>query len=314
MISAPFNVACGHCRNCEEGLTNYCLRANEPGIAGAAYGFADMGPWQGGQAEVLRVPWADFNCLRLPEDAREKQDDYVMLSDIFPTGWHAVRMSGLRPGETIVIYGSGPVGCIAALSATTMGASRVMVVDRHPDRLRLAEQVGAIPVDDSKGSPVDQVMEHTNGMGADRGAECVGYQAHDPRGHEDNSATVNDLVSSVRFTGGIGTIGVYVPQDPGGPNELAKHGKAPFDFGSFWFKGQHMGTGQCPVKRYNRYLRSLIAEDKGQAVPDRFPRPASRPGTRSLQALRCPGRRLDEGCPTPRAGGPTWTLGFGRLR
>ena len=262
MISAPFNVACGHCRNCEEGLTNYCLRANEPGIAGAAYGFADMGPWQGGQAELLRVPWADFNCLRLPEDAREKQDDYVMLSDIFPTGWHAVRMSGLRPGETIVIYGSGPVGCMAALSAITMGASKVMVVDRHPDRLRLAEQVGAIPVDDSKGSPVDQVLEHTNGMGADRGAECVGYQAHDPRGHEDNSATLNNLVSSVRFTGGIGTIGVYVPQDPGGPNELAKHGKAPFDFGSFWFKGQHMGTGQCPVKRYNRYLRSLIAEDK----------------------------------------------------
>ena len=86
MISAPFNVACGHCRNCEEGLTNYCLRGNEPGIAGAAYGFADMGPWQGGQAELLRVPWADFNCLRLPEDAREKQDDYVMLSDIFPIG------------------------------------------------------------------------------------------------------------------------------------------------------------------------------------------------------------------------------------
>jgi len=158
MISAPFNVACGHCRNCEEGLTNYCLRANEPGIAGAAYGFADMGPWQGGQAELLRVPWADFNCLRLPEDATEKQDDYVMLSDIFPTGWHSVRMSGLRPGESIVIYGAGPVGCMAALSAATMGASKVMVVDRHPDRLRL------------------------------------------------------------------GTIGVYVPQDPGGPNELAKHG------------------------------------------------------------------------------------------
>jgi threonine dehydrogenase-like Zn-dependent dehydrogenase len=151
---------------------------------------------------------------------------------------------------------------MAALSATTMGASKVMVVDRHPDRLRLIEQTGAIGVDDSKGSPVDQVMEHTNGMGADRGAECVGYQAHDPRGHEDNSATLNDLVSSVRFTGGIGTVGVYVPQDPGGPNELAKHGKAPLDFGSFWFKGQHMGTGQCPVKHYNRYLRSLIAEGK----------------------------------------------------
>jgi hypothetical protein len=124
MISAPFNVACGHCRNCEEQRTNYCLRANKPGIAGAAYGFADMGPWQGGQAELLRVPWADFNALVLPEDARDKQDDYVMLSDIFPTGWHAMKMSGLLPGETIVIYGGGPVGSMAALSAIIMGAAK----------------------------------------------------------------------------------------------------------------------------------------------------------------------------------------------
>jgi glutathione-independent formaldehyde dehydrogenase len=171
-------------------------------------------------------------------------------------------MSGLLPGETIVIYGGGPVGNMAALSAITMGAAKVMVVDRHPDRLRLAEQIGAIPIDDSKGSPVEQVMEQTNGLGADRGAECVGYQAHDPQGHENNSLTLNDLVQSVRFTGGIGTVGVYVPEDPGGPDDLAKHGKARFDFGEFWFKGQAMGSGQCPVKRYNRYLRSLIHEGK----------------------------------------------------
>ena len=263
MVSAPFNVACGHCQNCEHELTSYCLRANpDPGIAGAAYGFADMGPYAGGQAEQLRVPWADFNCLRLPEDARERQDDYVMLSDIFPTGWHAVQMSGLQPGETIVIYGGGPVGLMAALSATTRGAAKVMVVDRHPDRLRLAGQIGAIAIDDSKGSPVDQVKEHTSGLGADRGCECVGYQAHDPQGHEDNSVTLNELIQSVRFTGGIGTVGVYVPQDPGAPDDLAKHGMALFDFGGFWFKGQHMGTGQCPVKRYNRHLRNLIAQDK----------------------------------------------------
>jgi threonine dehydrogenase-like Zn-dependent dehydrogenase len=263
MVSAPFNVACGHCQNCEHELTSYCLRANpDPGIAGAAYGFADMGPYAGGQAEQLRVPWADFNCLRLPEDARERQDDYVMLSDIFPTGWHAVQMSGLQPGETIVIYGGGPVGLMAALSATIKGAAKIMVVDRHPDRLRLAGQIGAIAIDDSKGSPVDQVKEHTSGLGADRGCECVGYQAHDPQGHEDNSVTLNELIQSVRFTGGIGTVGVYVPQDPGAPDDLAKHGMALFDFGGFWFKGQHMGTGQCPVKRYNRHLRNLIAQDK----------------------------------------------------
>lgn len=263
MISAPFNVSCGHCENCEHGLTNYCLYANpDPKIAGAAYGFADMGPWAGGQAELLRVPWADFDALRLPEDARERQDDYVMLSDIFPTGYHAVEMSGLQPGETIVILGGGPVGQMAALSAITKGASKVMVVDRHPDRLRLAQEIGAMPIDDSTVNPVEAVMQETNGLGADRGAECVGYQAHDPQGHENNSMTLNELVESVRFTGGIGTVGVYVPMDPGGPDDLAKQGKARFEFGNFWFKGQHMGTGQCPVKRYNRHLRSLIAENK----------------------------------------------------
>ncbi|MBW0100878.1 glutathione-independent formaldehyde dehydrogenase [Pseudonocardia sp. KRD291] len=262
MVSAPFNVSCGHCTNCEHGLTNYCLVANVEGMAGGAYGFADMGGWAGGQAEYLRIPWGDFQCLRLPEDAKEKQNDYVMLSDIFPTGWHAVEMSGLVPGETIVIYGGGPVGQMAALSASVKGAAKVMVVDRHPDRLKLAEQIGAIPIDDSKGSPVDQVMEQTGGRGADRGAECVGYQAHDPQGNEDNALTLNNLVASVKFTGGIGTVGVFVPQDPGGPDELSQQGKARFDFGNFWFKGQQMGCGQAPVKRYNRHLRDLIAADK----------------------------------------------------
>jgi glutathione-independent formaldehyde dehydrogenase len=263
MISAPFNVSCGHCENCEHGLTNYCLVANpDPKIAGAAYGFADMGPWPGGQAELLRVPWADFDALRLPEDARARQDDYVMLSDIFPTGWHAVEMSGMLPGETIVIFGGGPVGQMAALSAVTKGAAKVMVVDRHPDRLRLAEEIGAMTIDDSKVNPVEAVMEETKGLGADRGCECVGYQAHDPEGHENNSLTLNDLVESVRFTGGIGTVGVYVPQDPGAPDDLSRQGKSRFEFGNFWFKGQHMGTGQCPVKRYNRHLRNLIAQEK----------------------------------------------------
>ena len=80
-VCLPFNVACGHCQNCERGLPNYCLTANPP-IAGAAYGFADMGPYQGGQAELLRVPWADFNCLRLPPEASEKQTDFVMLAGL----------------------------------------------------------------------------------------------------------------------------------------------------------------------------------------------------------------------------------------
>ena len=130
-VCMPFNVSCGTCKNCEKGLTGFCLRAN-PGVAGAAYGFAGMGPWAGGQAEYLRVPWADFNCLELPADAPQKNLDYVMLADIFPTGYHATEMAGVLPGESVVIYGAGPVGLMAALSATLRGASKVMVVDPPP--------------------------------------------------------------------------------------------------------------------------------------------------------------------------------------
>ena len=187
-VAVPFNVGCGFCRNCERGLSAFCLTTN-PGMAGAAYGFADMGPYRGGQAEYLRVPYGDYNCLKLPPDAEERQDDYVMLADIFPTGWHATELAGLQPGELIVIYGAGPVGLMAAHSAMIKGACMVMVVDRHPDRLKLVEKAGAIPIDDSKGSPVDQIMELTDGRGADRGCECVGYQAHDPQGHEHPNMT-----------------------------------------------------------------------------------------------------------------------------
>jgi len=265
-VVLPFNVACGHCKNCERGLTNYCLTAQPvPEWAGAAYGFADMGPWAGGQAELLRVPWGDFNCLRLGEDAEERSSDYVMLADIFPTGYHATEMAGVKPGDQTVIYGAGPVGLMAALSATIKGASKVMVVDRHPDRLRLAESIGAIAIDDSKVDPVQAVLEQTMGLGADNGCECVGYQAHEPSGDEKPNLTLNRLVQSVRFTGRIGTVGVYVPQDPGAADELAKQGQVAFDIGLHWFKGQTMGTGQAPVKKYNRQLRDLIAA--GKATP-----------------------------------------------
>jgi glutathione-independent formaldehyde dehydrogenase len=263
MVCLPFNISCGHCKNCERGLTGFCLTTN-PGTAGAAYGYAGMGPYNGGQAEMLRVPYADFNCLKLPEDAKEKEEDYVMLSDIFPTGWHATELAGLKPGDSAVIYGCGPVGLMAAHSAMIKGASKVMIIDRHPDRLHLAEQIGAIPIDDSKGSHVEKVLELTDGQGADCGCECVGYQCHDPAGHEVPNMTMNDLVKSVRATGGIGVVGVFVSKDPGGADALAKKGGMAFDFGKFFEKGQHMGTGQANVKAYNRYLCDLIHQDRAK--------------------------------------------------
>ena len=263
-VCLPFNIGCGFCENCERGLTGYCLTVN-PGFAGGAYGFAGMGPYSGGQAELLRVPYGDFNCLVLPPDAQEKESDYVMLSDIFPTGYHATELAGVKPGDTVVIYGAGPVGLMAAYSANLKGASKVMVVDTHKDRLKLAEEIGAIAVDDTEGGGVDRILALTGGKGADRGCECVGYQCCNMHREEVPNLTMNNLVKTVKSTGGIGVVGVFLPEDPGAKDKLAKEGKLAFDFGQFWVKGQHVATGQANVKAYNRKLCNLI--EAGKAKP-----------------------------------------------
>ena len=262
-VALPFNIACGFCKNCERGFTNACLTANTDGV-GAAYGYAGMGPYSGGQAELLRVPYADFNCFVLPNDAEEKQNDYVMLTDIWPTGWHATELAGLQAGESVVIYGCGPVGLFAAYSAIIRGARQVMIVDRHEDRLKLAEEIGAIPIDDSKEDPVSRVLKLTGGEGADKGCECVGWQAHDPVEGEVPNDTMNKLVRSVRATGAIGVVGVFPAEDPNAPDPLMQKGQLAFDFGLFFTKGLRMGTGQTPVKAYNRMLCQLIATGKAK--------------------------------------------------
>jgi len=267
MVCMPFNIGCGRCENCETGLTGFCLTMN-PGTAGAAYGFAGMGPYEGGQAEYLRVPFGDFNCLTLPEDAAEKENDYVMLSDIFPTGYHATELACVQPGDSVVIYGAGPVGLMAAHSASIKGAGKIMVVDNQKDRLKLAEEFGAIPIDFSKGSAVEQVLELTNGKGADKGCECVGYQCCDKHGVEHSNITMNELVMAVKATGKIGVVGVFVAQDPKSKEPLQKEGHMAFDFGNFWMKGQSIATGQANVKSYNRQLCTLISA--GKANPSKI--------------------------------------------
>lgn len=262
-VCLPFNVSCGYCQNCESGQTSACLTLN-PGQAGAAYGYADMGPFEGGQAELLRVPYGDFNCLKLPEGAEEKQKDYVMLADIFPTGYHATELADVQPGESVAIFGAGPVGLMAAYSAVLRGAGKVMIVDRLKDRLALAEKVGAIGIDDSKGPAVEKILDLTDGQGADKGCECVGYHAHDPGGQEHNNMTMNSLIKSVRPTGAIGVVGVYAPQDPKSKNVLAQKGQVAVDWGELWGKGLRLGTGQTNVKKYNRRLCNLIELEKAR--------------------------------------------------
>jgi len=148
---------------------------------------------------------------------------------------------------------------------TDTEASRVFVVDTHKERLKLAQKIGAVAIDDTEGNGVEQIKELTKGQGADCGCECVGYQCCNMHGKEVRNLTMNNLVQAVKPTGGIGVVGVFLPQDPGAQDELAKEGKLAFDFGQLWFKGQRIGTGQANMKSYNRRLMNLI--EAGRAKP-----------------------------------------------
>ncbi|MGW0628638.1 glutathione-independent formaldehyde dehydrogenase [Streptomyces sp. NPDC002758] len=263
-VVMPFNVACGFCKNCLAGKTGFCLTVN-PGFAGGAYGYVAMGPYKGGQAELLRVPFADFNCLKLPP-GEEFETDFVLLADIFPTGYHGCELAQVSPGESVAVFGAGPVGLMAAYSALLRGASKVFSVDRVPERLAKAAEIGATPIDFTKGDPAEQIKEMTGGEGTDKGVDAVGYQAqsHDAS-HEEPAVVLNTLVQTVRATGRLGVPGLYVPSDPGGPDEAAKHGQLLVSIGKMFEKGQQMGTGQTNVKQYNRQLRDLIIA--GRAKP-----------------------------------------------
>ncbi|MEE3919361.1 alcohol dehydrogenase catalytic domain-containing protein [Micromonospora sp. BRA006-A] len=261
-VSMPFNVACGFCRNCREQRTGFCLTVN-PGFAGGAYGYVSMGPYRGGQAEYLRVPFADFKRLKLPPGT-DHENDYAMLADIFPTGYHGVAMTGLRPGENLTVMGGGPVRLMAAYSAVLIGASEVFVVDRVPDRLRLAESIGATAIDFSSGDPVEQIGTGPPGWGPI--TAWTRWDTRRPRpAWEQPALVLNTLVEVVRATGAIGVVGLYLSADPGAPDEHSARGELLFKVGKLFEKGLRIGTGQANVKTYNAYLRNLITA--GRATP-----------------------------------------------
>ena len=269
-VVMPFNVACGFCKNCLGGFTGFCVVVN-PGFAGGAYGYVAMGPYTGGQAEYLRVPFADFNCLPLPE-GEQNEADYALLADIFPTGYHGAELAGVKPGESVAVYGAGPVGLMAAYSCVIRGAAEVYSVDHVKERLDKAEEIGAIPINYDESDPVEQIKDMRGGQGTDKGIDAVGYQATSAGssaagGEQDEvpNIVLNQLIDTVAPTGSLGIPGLYVPSDPGGVDDGAKRGALSINFGRLFEKGLRLGTGQCNVKQYNAHLRDLITV--GRARP-----------------------------------------------
>jgi glutathione-independent formaldehyde dehydrogenase len=268
LVSVPFNISCGRCRNCKVGQTGICLNVN-PDRPGSAYGYVDMGGWVGGQAEYVLVPYADWNCLKFPDrdQAMEKIRDLAMLSDIFPTGYHGCVTAGVTTGSTVYIAGAGPVGLAAATSAQLLGAAVVIVGDLVEDRLAQARSFGCETVDVSKGAPQDQIEQILGVPEVDSGVDAVGFEAHGQGADADKEqpATVlNTLMEITRAGGALGIPGLYVTGDPGASDPAAQQGSLSIRLGLGWAKSHAFFTGQCPVMRYNRQLMMAILNDRVQ--------------------------------------------------
>lgn len=269
IVSVPFNIACGRCRNCKEGKTGICLNVN-PSRPGAAYGYVDMGGWVGGQAEYVMVPYADFNLLKFPDrdKALAKIRDLTLLSDIFPTGYHGAVTAGVGPGMVAYVAGGGPVGLACAAACQLLGAAVVIVGDLIPERLAQARSFGCETVDLKKdASLADQIAQILGVPEVDCGIDCVGFEA---RGHghdasvERPATVLNSLMEVTRAGGAVGIPGLYVTGDPGGVDENAKVGNLQIRIGLGWAKSHTFATGQCPVMRYHRQLMMAILHDKVQ--------------------------------------------------
>ncbi|WP_158858760.1 formaldehyde dehydrogenase, glutathione-independent [Lunatibacter salilacus] len=269
LVSVPFNIACGRCRNCKEGRTGICLNVN-PARPGAAYGYVDMGGWVGGQAEYVMVPYADFNLLKFPDSdqAMEKIRDLTLLSDIFPTGFHGAVTAGVGPGTIVYVAGAGPVGLACAVSCHLLGAAVVIVGDMIPERLEQARSFGCETIDLRKDTPLEDAIAEIVGVPeVDCAVDCVGFEA---RGHGSDAGTempatvLNSVMNVTRAGGSIGIPGLYVTGDPGAVDEAAKKGSLSIRLGLGWAKSHSFHTGQCPVMKYHRQLMNAILYDKVQ--------------------------------------------------
>jgi glutathione-independent formaldehyde dehydrogenase len=281
-VVVPTHICCGFCAMCVHGESASCLTAN-PGKAGAAYGYPGMGGYRGAQADLLRVPFADANCLRLPGHPDDRfEHDFVLLADALPTGYHATVLGGVRLGASVAIYGAGAVGLLAALCAIELcGAADVYVVDSVPERLEQAGDLGATPIDLTAAPPVEQIREHRAQLrrgawrrseeplcGVDCAIDAIGFQA---RGRDDAAAedplwVLDDLVELLNPNGRLGIVGVYPQADPQGA--LGRDGRLPVRWGPLFAKSIVVGTGRDHDERYNDRLRDLIVA--GRLHPGRI--------------------------------------------
>jgi len=259
-VVVPFNINCGRCWYCRHQLWSQCDRSNPKGEVGAAYGYTQlMGGYDGGQAEFVRVPYADTGPLKVPDSLDDEQ--VLFLSDIIPTGYFGADIANIQPGDDVAVFGAGPVGYFAVMCSFLRGAARVFSVDHWPARLEKTKSLGAetINFDEEGDDPAKKIKELTKGKGAIC-IDAVGYEAvgHSGHGHDHRGISnpayepanplqvITWITQAARKYSTVSIPGVY--------------GTAydKFPLGQLFQRELQIKMGQCPVKLYNEQLLHLI--------------------------------------------------------
>lgn len=274
-VVVPFTIICGECEQCRRGNFSVCERSNRNAdVASKLFGHSTAGlfgythltgGYAGGQAEFVRVPFADASAVVIPDGLTDEQ--VLFLGDIFPTGWQAAAACEIEPTDTVVVWGAGPVGQFAIRSALMMGAKQVVAIDNVPERLGMAEAGGAIAINFDADSVVERLNELTNGKGPEKCIDAVGMEAHATRSMDslydrakqatmmesDRPHVLREMIYVCRPAGILSVPGVY-----GGLID-----KVPF--GALMNKGLTVRTGQTHVNRWTDDLLRRIQE--GQIDP-----------------------------------------------
>jgi threonine dehydrogenase-like Zn-dependent dehydrogenase len=275
-VVVPFPIACGTCFSCQKQMFSLCENSNPNAwmaeklwghSPSGLFGYSHLlGGFAGGQAEYARVPFADIGPLKVPDSLTDEQ--VLFLSDIFPTGYMGAEMCDIKPGDTIAVWGCGPVGQFAIASAKLLGAERVIAIDRFPYRLRIArEKAGAdVTIDFEETNVLEALKELTGGRGPDACIDAVGLEAHTHGLQEfydrakqsmrlvsDRIPAVRQAILSCRNGGTVSIIGVYSGFDD------------KFPLGAVMNRSLTIKTGQCHVHRYMKPLLEHI--EKGDIDP-----------------------------------------------
>ncbi|GHA87322.1 zinc-dependent alcohol dehydrogenase [Modicisalibacter luteus] len=274
-VVVPFTITCGECDQCRRGNFSLCERSNRNkamadkvfGHAGAGlFGYSHLtGGYAGGQAEYVRVPFADETHIQVPDTLTDEQ--VLFLGDIFPTGWQAAVQCDIEPTDTVVIWGAGPVGQFCVRSAVLLGAQQVVVIDNVPERLSMAQAGGAIPINFDEESVLGRLQELTHGKGPEKCIDAVGLESHVPRSPDsvydrvkqslwmenDRAHVLREMIYVCRPGGVLSIPGVY----------SGMVDKIPM--GQLMNKALSVRSGQTHVRRWSDDLVRRI--DDGQIDP-----------------------------------------------